>query len=88
MVYYPISTLMLAGIREILVISTPHDLPSYERLLGDGSQFGCDISYAVQDAPRGLAEAFLIGDSFIGSDRVALVLGDNLCSMVVASPEF
>ena len=78
MVYYPISTLMLAGIREILVISTPHDLPSYERLLGDGSQFGCDISYAVQDAPRGLAEAFLIGDSFIGSETVALVLGDNL----------
>ena len=78
MVYYPISTLMLAGIREILVISTPHDLPSYERLLGDGSHFGCDISYAVQDAPRGLAEAFLIGDSFIGSETVALVLGDNL----------
>ena len=78
MVYYPISTLMLAGIREILVISTPHDLPSYERLLGDGSQFGCDISYAVQDAPRGLAEAFLIGTSFIDSENVALVLGDNL----------
>ena len=78
MVYYPISTLMLAGIREILVISTPHDLPSYERLLGAGSQFGCDISYAVQDAPRGLAEAFLIGDSFIGNETVALVLGDNL----------
>ena len=78
MVYYPISTLMLAGIREILVISTPHDLPSYERLLGDGGRFGCEISYAIQDAPRGLAEAFLIGESFIDGDSVALVLGDNL----------
>ena len=78
MVYYPISTLMLAGIREILIISTPHDLKSYERLLGDGSRFGCEFSYAVQDAPRGLAEAFLIGESFIDGGRVALVLGDNL----------
>ena len=78
MVYYPISTLMLADIREILVIATPHDLPAYQRLLGDGSQFGCAVSFAVQDHPRGLAEAFLIGESFIGKDSVALVLGDNL----------
>jgi glucose-1-phosphate thymidylyltransferase len=69
---------MLAGMWEILIVSTPHDLPSYERLLGDGSHFGCKISYAVQDAPRGLAEAFMIGETFINGDRVALVLGDNL----------
>ncbi|WP_303852246.1 glucose-1-phosphate thymidylyltransferase RfbA [Seleniivibrio woodruffii] len=78
MIYYPLSTLMLAGIRDILIISTPLDIHRFESLFGDGKEFGLNISYAVQDAPNGLAEAFIIGDSFIGKDNVCMVLGDNL----------
>ena len=78
MIYYPLSTLINAGINEILIISTPHDLPRFEQLLGDGSQIGCRFTYKVQEEPRGLADAYIVGADFIGSDKVAMILGDNI----------
>jgi len=78
MIYYPLSVLMLAGINEILIISTPHDMPNFQRLLGDGKKYGCHFQYAIQEVPNGLAQAFVIGKEFIGTDKVALVLGDNI----------
>lgn len=78
MIYYPLSTLMLAGIKDILIISTPNDLPRFEQLLGDGHQLGCNFTYKVQESPRGLADAYILGAEFIGSDKVAMILGDNI----------
>ncbi|MCA6516718.1 MAG: NTP transferase domain-containing protein, partial [Chitinophagaceae bacterium] len=78
MIYYPLSVLMLAGIREVLIITTPEDSSQFQRLLGDGAELGCNFSYAVQEKPNGLAQAFVIGEKFIGNDKVALILGDNI----------
>ena len=81
MIYYPLSTLLYSGINEILIISTPHDLPLFQKLLGDGKRLGCNFTYEVQEQPNGLAQAFVIGEEFIGSDEVCLILGDNIFQM-------
>jgi len=83
MIYYPISTLMYSGIKDILIISTPKDIPIFERLLGDGSRFGCNFSYKIQNSPNGLAQAFVLGEEFIGNDKVCLILGDNIFQMKI-----
>ena len=87
MIYYPLSTLLYSGIKDILIISTPHDLPLFKKLLGDGSRLGCNFQYKVQEVPNGLAQAFVIGEEFIGQDKVCLILGDNIFQMKIKTLE-